>query len=285
MLLKCLPFCFLGTIINLYIQEVQEKNNTVPWFSGSSSMMNPLPLPLRATKKIAFVIIDSLHSTPRSLLVRVNHTDLGLWPATPLKSGLLHPQSPGTETSCFQDFEGWRSELYHKKTPILSDVASPLVSQRQFHPPTSGWPAAVAVYSNVPVLRRWGEYTAVTPFCQAWGWTLGWLRGLKERGGIFTLFMNLFVYRFLLIRWNKFCIIPRSSKTLILTVLTIVRREDIWPLLAAVTSNILRCEIFHLQGTFWVLILWFSCLNLSIADYGNVITCFACAELPYMKAD
>lgn len=78
---------------------------------------------------------------------------------------------------------------------------------------------------------------------------------------------------------------PTQQTTLILTVLTIVMREDIWPWLAVMTPNIVRCENFHLQSAFWVLILWFSCPDPSINDYGNVITSSAYTELPYMKAD
>lgn len=138
---------------------------------------------------MAFVVIRSIYSTHRSLLVMINHTDLRLWLETPLKCGLVYPQSPGSETSCLQDFERWQSELYHKETPVLSDVVSLLVSWRQLHPPTWSWPhvGTSAVYRNLSALGSWGEYTAVTLIFQVWVLIQDWL---KERNCVFFFILH-----------------------------------------------------------------------------------------------
>lgn len=210
-----------------------------------------------------------------------NSTDLGLWPAAPLNSGHLPPQSPGTWTSCFQDFQQWRSGSYHKPTSILSDALSPSVSRPRPHPPMSGWAACCSVPAHPGGRRR----TAETPFYQAWA---SILRGSKEE--VFNLFISSTDFYHLLslafkIRRNKICIRPSCNEAKkqnkISSILTRRSRGDLF-LLTLKTSNIVWYET-HRQSASQVLTSF--CLDLSIADYSNVRAAFTYGWLPDVETD
>ena len=71
-----------------------------------------------------------------------------------------------------------------------------------------------------------------------------------------------------------------ANTVLIFTAPTYVGREVVRPSLAAMAPNILLCEILDLHGAFRALLLWFSSLDLTNNDDGDVCACFSCADVP-----
>ena len=249
----------------------------IPWSSGARSMINPLPLPLRATKKLTFVIIHSsalttLKSVGQDRVVQTGDSDPQLfWSLDLIARSRLAPEPPVLRTlKGDSQSDITRILLFNLMLRVLLYLSAGFIHPHQ----ADRLQLCVAVsQEKTPQWHRFARHEV--HLRGGWG---GWNQEI----------MYVFVCFFFclgLIRRNGLYNHPHSNAALIFTALTHVGREVVRPSLAAMASDVLLCEILDLHGAFRALVFWFSSLDLSNNDDGDVCACFSSAEVPYVEAD